>query len=115
MIVKEVRRETSKMIPDTKKSYYLELSRKLSDSNNGIKEYWSILNRLMNEKSISGIPPILENGIFIANVATKANIFNNYFMQQCSEISTGSTLPSFIPRCNAYLSNIAIIGVKFYN
>ena len=112
MKVKDVKRETSKKILDAKESYYLGLGRKLSDPNNGIKTYWSTLNRLMNKKSISGIPPILENGTIITNVVTKANILNNYFGQQCSEIPTGSTVPSFIPRCNAYLSNIAINRCK---
>ena len=73
MKVKKVKRGTSKLIFDAKERYYSRLSRKLSDPNNGIKTYWSVLNRLMNKKSISGIPPILENGIFVTNVATKAN------------------------------------------
>ena len=100
------------MVLDAKESYYKGLGRKLSDPNNGAKVYWSILNKLMNKKSISGIPPILENEILISNVATKANILNNYFVQQCSEISTGSTLPSFVPRYNQYLSSIAISRCK---
>ena len=82
MKVKEVKGEISKVILEAKESYYLWLGGKLSDPNNGIKAYWSILNGLMNKKNISGIPPILENGMVITNVANKANILHNYFAQQ---------------------------------
>ena len=68
----------------------------------------------MNEKNVSRIPPILENGIFVTIVANKANILNDYFAQQCSEVSTGSTLPSFIPRRNVHLSYIAINRCKVF-
>ena len=50
MTIKEVKRETSYVILGAKESYFLGLVRKLSDPNNGIKAYWSILNRLMNKK-----------------------------------------------------------------
>ena len=66
--VKDVRKETSKIILDAKEKYCLKLGRNLSDPSNGIKTYWTTLNKLMNKKSIAGIPPILENGIIITNV-----------------------------------------------
>ena len=62
----------------------------------------------MNKKNISNITRIPENGILLTNVANKANILNDYFAQQCSEIVTGSPLPSFIPWRNVHLSNIVI-------
>ena len=39
MKVKEVKRETSKVILGAKESYFLRLGRKFSDPNNGIKVY----------------------------------------------------------------------------
>ena len=112
MKVQKVKREPSKLIFDAKERYYFRLGRKLSDPNNGIKTYWSVLSRLMNKESISGIPLILENGIFVTNVATKANILNNYFVQQCTEIPTGSTTPNFLPCSNAFLTDIVINRCK---
>ena len=112
MKVKKVKRETSKLIFDAKERYYLRQGRKLSDPNNGINTYWFVLNRLMNKKSIPGIPPILENGIFVTNVATKAKILNNFFVQQCTETPTGSTIPNFLPRGNAFLANMVIDRCK---
>ena len=106
--VKDVRKETSNIIIDAKEKYYLKLGRKLSDPSKGIKTYWTALNKLMNKKSIAGIPPILENGILVTNVDIKANILNDFFVQQCSEISTGSTIPNFLPPCNSSLTEVAI-------
>ena len=105
---KDVRKETSKIILDAKEKYYLKLGRKLSDPSNGIKTYWTTLNKLMIKKSIAGIPPILENGIIVTNVDIKANILNDFFVQQCSEISTGSTIANFLPPCNSSLKDVAI-------
>ena len=107
-LVKEVRNETSKMITDTKEKYYQKLGHKLSYPNQGVKAYWTVLNRLLNKKKTLNIPPLLENGIFVTNVQTKANIFNNYFVEQCSAIPTGSTLPTFLPKCNNSLETLAI-------
>ena len=106
--VKDVRKETSKIILDAKEKYYLKLGRKLSGPSNGIKTYWTNLNKLMNKKSIAGIPPILENGIIVTNVDIKENILNDFFVQQCSEISTGTTTTNFLPPCNSSLTDVAI-------
>ena len=107
-LVKEVRNETSKMITDAKEKYYQKLGHKLSDPNQGAKAYWTVLNRLLNKKKTLNIPPLLENGIFVTNVQTKANIFNDYFVEQCSAIPTGSTLPTFLPKCDNALEALPI-------
>ena len=57
----------------------------------------------MNQNSISGIPPILENRILITNVVAKTNILDNYSVQQCFEISTGTIyLVLFLDKINVY-------------
>ena len=33
---------------------------------------------------MTNIPPLLENGMFVTNFQTKADIFNELFVQQCS-------------------------------
>ena len=106
--VKHVRNETSKMILNAKEEYFKRLGRKLSDPNEGIKSYWSTLNRLINKKKAVNIPPLLENGLFITNVHTKATLLNDFFVEQCCAIPTGSTLPNFLPRCISVLENVEI-------
>ena len=40
---------------------------------------------------------------------------NDYFVQQCSEIATGSTLPSFQPRSSVLLEDVDINREKVLN
>ena len=47
-------------------------------------------------------------GLFITNPANKASIFNEYFVQQCSTIQNTSSLPTFLPRINSQLKDIAV-------
>ena len=106
--MKDIRNETSKMIINAKEKYFLNQGRKLSDPNQGIKAYWTTLNRLLNKKKVANIPPLLENGLFVTNVQTKATILNDFFVKQCCTITTGSTLPNFRPRCSSVLQNLTI-------
>ena len=91
--VKRVRNETSKMILNAKEEYFHRLGRELSDPNEGMKHYWSTLNRLINKKKTMNIPPLLENGLFITNVQAKADLLNEFYAKQCCNIQTGSSLP----------------------
>ena len=44
----------------------------------------------------------------MTNLKTKADILNEYFVQQCSTIVNSSTLPNFQPTCNALLQSLDI-------
>ena len=57
---------------------------------------------------MTNIPPLLENGLFVMNFQTKADIFNELFVQQCSLHRNDSALSRFISRCNTVLKNIEI-------
>ena len=111
-LVKEARYEASKMIIDAKDEYFRNLGRKLADPNQGAKTYWATLNRLINKKSTVNIPPLLENGLLVTNFESKATIFNEYFVSQCSETRTRSTLPTFLPRGNSFLGSVNIDAGK---
>ena len=100
-IFKTVRNEKSRLVINAKDMYYRNLGRKLSDASNGTKVFWSTMNRLIDQKKNINIPPLLENGLFVTNLEAKANIFNELFVQMCSETLTSSTLPSFTPRSGA--------------
>ena len=52
--------------------------------------------------------PLLENGIFVTNFQTKADIFNDLFVQQCPVHVNDGVLPNFISRCNLPLANVNI-------
>ena len=101
------------MITIAKDNYFASLGRKLSNLAIGIKTYWSTLNKIVNKKKATNIPPLLENGLFVTNFQNKAEMFNNYFVQQCSLNMNDSVLPrSYITRCNNLLETIEIDGDK---
>ena len=108
--MRKVRNETFSKITRAKDEYFSNLGKKLSDPTNGIKSYWATLNKIINNKKFSNIPPLLENGVFVTNFRTKANIFNDHFVEQCSLINTDSVLPIFVSRCHSSLSNVEITG-----
>ena len=60
--VKNIQKETSRMVTNAKNEYYTSLGRKLSNNVSGVKTYWSILNRLLSKKKVSVTPPLSENG-----------------------------------------------------
>ena len=62
--VRKVRNETSSLITRAKDEYFSNLGKKLSDPTNEIKSYWATLNKIINNKKFSNIPPLLENGVF---------------------------------------------------
>ena len=103
-----IRNETSRMITDAKENYFSTLGRKLSDPTISLKTYWRTLNRIINKTETTNIPQLLENGIFVTNFQKKADIFNDFFVQQCSLNINNSVLPNPFPRCNNRLENINI-------
>ena len=62
--VRTVRNQTSSKITQAKDEYFSSLGKKLSDPIHGIKSYWTTLNKIINKKKFSNIPPLLENGVF---------------------------------------------------
>ena len=88
--VLEKSEECTKQILEAKKNYIPKMSKKLADSNISSKTYWTILSRLLYNKKILTIPPLLADGKLVSDFCKKANIFNNSFSYK-----TGSRITSF--------------------
>ena len=56
--------------------YIKQMCEKLSDPLKAPKKYWKIVNRLLNNKNVPAIPPLLINREISPNL--KVAIFNNY-------------------------------------
>ena len=67
-----------------------------------------LLKKNYKQEKDDTYPSFLENGLFVTNFQTKADIFNELFVQQCSLNQNNSALPRFISRCNTVLENIEI-------
>ena len=105
---KIIRNGTSRIVAKAKEQYYINRGKKLSDPTTGIKTFWSTMNRLINKKKTTNVPPLLENGLLVTSIEAKANSINEYFVQMCSEKSTSSTLPPFIPKSQIGLEGFTI-------
>ena len=96
------------LIDDAKENYFKSLGKKLTDPNTGIKAYWQSINKLLNKKRFTNIPPLLENDIFVTNVQTKTMIFNDFFVRQCSLLENDAVLPTLSPRTSLILEDIEV-------
>ena len=72
------------LIDESKNQYYARLANKLSDPKTSQKSHWSILKTFLINKKIPSILPLFNQGKFVIDFKEKANIFNNFFADQCS-------------------------------
>ena len=103
---------SSKMVEDAKHKYFSNTGARLANCSNNRKAYWSLINKILNKGKTPEIPPLLENDTFVLDLATKAQIFNDYFLLQCSTLNTGSDIPQNSTFNVAKLSTISITDEK---
>ena len=93
-ILSKLSEDLTNAITNSKLAYYRRIASKLNDPNTAPKTYWSILKSFVNGKKIPLIPPILVNDQLVTDFLEKANLFNEFFTQQCNAIENDSTLPN---------------------
>ena len=76
--------ELNDLIFSTKTLYYENLAKKLNNPLLQTKTYWSIPKTFYNDKKFPLIPPLLVDDKFVNDTQTKADIFNNFFAEQCT-------------------------------
>ena len=102
----------SKLVEDAKHKYVTNVGRTLSDPSTGTKKYWSMINKILNKAKIPEIPPLMEDDIFVIDFASKAQIFNEYFILQCTTLDTGSEVPNDLPVTASQLQEFIISDDK---
>ena len=102
----------SKLVEDAKHKYFANVGRTLSDPSTGTKKYWCLINKILNKAKIPEIPPLLENDIFVLDFSLKAQIFNDYFILQCTTLDTGSEIPNDLPVTASQLREFVISDEK---
>ena len=105
-LVQTVQIETNSVIDKAKESYIKDLGEKLSNPKSSNNIFWSAFKRLLNNKKVTNIPPLLENNTFVTNFLDKATIFNSYFASICRPLDNGSTLPIFTPNTDSILPSV---------
>ena len=72
----------SKMIEDTKRTYFLKAGCTWENRGTSKKNYWSLINTVLNKAMIPIIPLLLDNDLYISDFTEKAHIFNEYCLLQ---------------------------------
>ena len=86
--------EINDLISHTTTLYFENLAKKLNDPLLQTKTYWSILKTFYNDKKISLISPLLIDNKFVTDLRSKANIFNKFFVDQCTPLKNNSVIPT---------------------
>ena len=81
-------------IEESKEKYNTKLSSRLADPLTSPKTYWFILKTFLNKKKIPCIPPLFHENKFITDFKEKVELFNHFFVNQCSLLSNNSILPT---------------------
>ena len=98
----------------TMKNYILNMTSKLEESHTAPKTYWTLLNRLLYNKKIPAIPPLLADGKFVSDFYEKSNILN-ISASIYTPIKNASTLPSFSYRTNTRIKSFNITEKDIIN
>ena len=93
-ILSDITLELLNAISFPKAKYHERLAIKLNDAKAAIKTYWSILKTFVNGSKIPLISVVLVNNEFVTDFLVKANLFNDFFREQCRPITNDSSLPN---------------------
>ena len=74
-----------------------------------------MINTVLNKAKIPIMLPLLENGLLVTDLTEKAQIFNDYFILQCTTIDTGSEIPHDAPVPTSLISEFLISDDKILN
>ena len=107
--------EGARLIEEAKRNYFLKAGKTLASPWTSSKTYWTLINTVLNKVKIPMIPPLYENELFVTDFAEKAQIFNEYFILQCTTINTGSDIPQDTPVTTPLISNFVISDEKILN
>ena len=92
-LVKNLITEVNELVSSAKTLYYENLAKKLNNPLLQPKTYWSVLKTFYNDKKIPLILPLLIKDKFVTDIKRKADIFNNFFAEQCTPLHNDSKLP----------------------
>ena len=100
--------EGSRLIENTKRNFSMKAGNILANPGTSNRNYWSLINTVLNNAKIPMIPPLLENWLFVTDFTEKAHVFNDRFILQYTMIDTGSEIPQNIPVAASLLKDFII-------
>ena len=94
---KTLRNKTISEIRSSKKSFYNNISAKLSSPPLSPKDWGTTLKSFISPNSTTSVPPLSLNGIIYIDETDKANILNDFFQSQTVLIEENAVLPDLPP------------------
>ena len=94
---KHIRNQVTNEIRKSKSAEIENLSEKLKDTNIRPTSWWKTLKSFIKPDQASSIPPLNREGIIYCNDNDKANILNQYFIEQTVIEEENATLPTTLP------------------
>ena len=82
--INDLQAQIKTLIDISKQNYFSRISEKLESTRINTKCYWSLLKTFLNDKKIRCIPPMYHDDKFVFDFKEKSKIFNNHFVQPCS-------------------------------
>ena len=82
------------------------MTEKLDNLFKAPKAYWSIFNNFLRKRKAPNVRPLIVNDFVIPDFTTKANLFNNFFISQCSPAVNSSAPPNFSYKPQKQISDI---------
>ena len=76
-------KECTSLIIESNERYIAKMSAKLDSTKTLPKTYWSIINKFLCNKKPT-IPPVLVDTELVSDFKQKADLFNSYFISQCT-------------------------------
>ena len=93
------RNKTTLLIRETKCNYYSNMASKLKEESISSKDWWKTLKTFISSSTNQSIPPLKKNNTSTLYFTDeeKANIFNEYFLQQTQVDNSDKTVQDLGP------------------
>ena len=88
-----ITQDISNAVNSSKLKYHERLALNLNDPKTAPKTYWKILKTFVNGTKIHLTPPLPVENQLVTDFLVKANLFNDYFSQQCMTVDNDSSIP----------------------
>ena len=110
------RREAKSAFRASRDKFYNNTASKLTDPNTSAKTFWKITKLVYGTKRVQSIPHLIVGDRLITETAEKAEVFNQYFTEQCKlDPTKNDPLPDFTLLTDNKIETIILTSVEIFN
>ena len=110
------RREAKSAFSASRDKFYNNTASKLTDPSTSAKKFWKITKLVYGTKRVQSIPHLIVGDRLITETAEKAEVFNQYFTEQCKlDPTQNDPLPDFTLLTDNKIETIILTSVEIFN